>query len=285
MTTVLWLTLREAVRRRLVWALVAMTLLVVGVTGWGFERFVQISQQHGLLDATIRLGVSQLLILVAFMFSFVLAMTAVFFGAPAIAADVESGLMLGLLSRPLRRADFLLGRWLGLAILVVGYALLSGVLELAVTAALTGWVPPDPLVAVLYLAGEGVVLMTLALALSTRLSVVTGGAVAVVLFGLVWLIGILARFGAVLHIDALTQAGTVSQLVLPSDTLWRGVAASLQAPTALLAAATAGASQRADGFDAVFTGAAPTVAELAWVAIWIGLLLVGAVMSFRGRDL
>ena len=283
MTTILRLTVREAVRRRLVWALFVMTLLVVAVTGWGFQRFVEVAHQRGALDVEIRLAVSQLLILVAFMFSFVLAMTAVFFGAPAVAADVESGLMLGILSRPIRRADLLLGKWLGLAVLVVGYAVLSGAVEMAVTAALTGWVPPDPLAAVLYLACEGVVLMTLALLLSTRLSVVTGGAVAVILFGLVWLVGILARFGAVLHIDALTAAGTISQLVLPSDALWRGVAASLQAPTAFIAAAAG--VQGAGGFDQVFTGSPPTPAELAWVVIWVAVLLAAAVRLFRNRDL
>lgn len=284
MTTILRLTLREAVRRRLIWALFVMTVLVVVITGWGFERFVTISHQRHLLDAEISLGVAQLLLLVAFMFSFVLAMTAVFFGAPALAADVESGLMLGLLSRPLRRVDLVLGRWLGLAVLVIAYAALSGALEIAVTAALTGWVPPDPLGAVAYLAVEGLVLMTLALLLSTRMSAVTGGAVAVVLFGLVWLIGILARFGAVLHIDALTQAGVVSQLVLPSDALWRGVASSLQAPAALIAASVTG-GEGANGFNEVFTGSAPTVAELAWVVAWIAILLTGAVVLFRRRDL
>lgn len=284
MTTILRLTLREAVRRRLVWALFIMTLLVVAVTGWGFERFITLAHQRGLIEGEIRLAVSQLLLLVAFMFSFVLAMTAVFFGAPSVAADVESGLALGLLSRPIRRADLVLGKWLGLAVLVVCYAVFSGALEMTVAAVLTGWVPPDPPGAVLYLAGEGMVLMTLALLLSTRLSVVTGGAVAVILFGLVWLVGILARFGAALHIDALVQAGTISQLVLPSDALWRGAAASLQPPASLLLTAGA-AGGGGDGFDAVFVGSAPTGAELAWVAIWVALLLVGAVFLFRRRDL
>ena len=41
--------------------------------------------------------------------------------------------MLGVLSRPIRRADLLLGKWLGLAVLVVGYAVLSGAVEMAVT--------------------------------------------------------------------------------------------------------------------------------------------------------
>jgi ABC-2 type transport system permease protein len=281
-TTVLRLTLREAVRRRLVWALVALTLLVVTVTGWGFNQFVELGRQHGLLENEIRLEVSQLLVLVAFMFSFVLAMTAVFFGAPAIASDVESGLIQGVLARPIRRVDFLLGRWLGLAILVVAYAVFAGALEMGVAALLTGWVAPDPVGAVLYLGTQGVVLMTLALLLSTRFSVVTGGAIAVVLFGLAWLVGNLARVGAVLKIDALTQAGTISQLILPSDVMWRGVASSLEAPAAILAAVAG--PDAANGFGQLFGGSAPSGAELTWVAAWVALLLAGAVFSFNGRD-
>ena len=56
------------------------------------------------------------------MFSFVLAMTAAFLGAPAIAADLESGVAQAMLARPIRRADLVVGRWLGLAAVVVAYA-------------------------------------------------------------------------------------------------------------------------------------------------------------------
>ena len=66
------------------------------------------------------------------MFSFVLAMTAAFLGAPAVGADIESGVALALLARPLRRSDLLLGRWLGLAVAVVGYTIASGALAIGV---------------------------------------------------------------------------------------------------------------------------------------------------------
>ena len=72
---------------------------------------------------------SQVLILVAFMFSFVLAMTAAFLGAPSIAGDLESGVAHAMLARPIRRADLVVGRWIGLAAIVIFYAALSGLLR------------------------------------------------------------------------------------------------------------------------------------------------------------
>jgi ABC-type transport system involved in multi-copper enzyme maturation permease subunit len=68
--------------------------------------------------------------MLAFMFSFVLAMTAVFAGSPAIGPDIENGLLLAVLARPIRRSEVMLGRWLGLALVLVTYALVAGYLEL-----------------------------------------------------------------------------------------------------------------------------------------------------------
>ena len=69
---------------------------------------------------------SQVLILIAFMFSFVLAMSAAFLAAPAIASDVETGTVHAMLARPLRRGELVVGRWLGLSIVVALYAALLG---------------------------------------------------------------------------------------------------------------------------------------------------------------
>ena len=49
----------------------------------------------------------------------------------------------------------------------------------------------DPLIAPVYLAGEALVLLTLAIVLSTRIASVAGGAMAVVAFGLGWMAGVL----------------------------------------------------------------------------------------------
>ncbi len=278
------LTLREAVRRRLAWALFLLTVLVVVVTGWGFERFVALARQDGIAEDQLRLGVSQLLIMVAFMFSFVLAMVAVVFGSPAIAGDVESGVALAMLARPLRRSSYVVGRWLGLVAVVVAYAVVSGAMEIAVCGWITGWMPPQPVTAVLFLAGEGVVLLTFALALSTRLSMITGGAIAVVLFGLAWVIGLLGRFAALFGVDALQQAAAASQRLLPSDTFWIGATASLEPTHAQLAQAGFAGSIAAGRFGPFYVSGPPAAAELAWAIGWIALVLVAAVLLFERRE-
>jgi len=77
------------VLRRIRLGLVILTLVVVGLTGLGFNLVVDSARDRGVRELELIVGISQLLILVAFMFSFVLAITAAFLAAPAIASDVE----------------------------------------------------------------------------------------------------------------------------------------------------------------------------------------------------
>ena len=45
--TIATLTLREAVRRRLLWALIGLTVTIVAITGWGFARISELSPIGG----------------------------------------------------------------------------------------------------------------------------------------------------------------------------------------------------------------------------------------------
>jgi ABC-type transport system involved in multi-copper enzyme maturation permease subunit len=85
------LTVAEVVRRRIAWVLLGLTAVSVLLTTWGVERLVTLARNNDASELGIYFAVSQILILVAFMFSFVLAMTAAFVGAPAVGGDLESG--------------------------------------------------------------------------------------------------------------------------------------------------------------------------------------------------
>src|SRR2546423_10771810 len=65
------LTVQEASRRRLLLALVILTLIVVGFSAWGFHKITELAQA-----GEAQLISSQLLIVVTFMFSGVLALSA-----------------------------------------------------------------------------------------------------------------------------------------------------------------------------------------------------------------
>ena len=277
------LTIRELVRRRVVWVLAALSIVSVALIGWGLERLVTLARVDGVPELEIRIGVSQVLILVAFMFSFVLAMTAAFVGAPAIGGDLESGVAQAILARPVRRAAVLLGRWLGCACVVVAYTVLSGLLAIAVAIAVSGYGPPEPLLAVAFLAGQALVLLTLTLALGSVLPSIAAGAIAVVGFGLGWMAGVMAGVAAAFGVELLGRVAEASRWLLPSDGLWRGVIYGLEPPLVVLLAA--GRAARLADANPFYASAPPPVGFVIWSVVWIGLVLGLAAWWFERRDL
>jgi ABC-type transport system involved in multi-copper enzyme maturation permease subunit len=281
MLTIAKLTIGEAARRRVLWILVALALVAVALTAWGVSSLVNRAKDQGVSDLDVKFVVSQILIFIAFMFGFVLVMTAAFFGSPAIAGDLETGVAQALLARPLPRASYLMGRWLGLAIVIVGYAALAGSLAILAVGAVTGYYPPDPVLPIVYLAGQALVLLTLTVLLSTYVAPIAGGAIAVVAYGLAWMAGILGKIGIALGTAGLASVSDASRFLLPTDALWQGVVYGLE-PSFVI-------NQFGDEFVAAgnpfFAASAPAPVFIAWAAIWVVLALLLAISQIRRREL
>jgi len=277
------LTLREIARRRILWVLLGLSIASVVLVGWGVDRLVTFARAEDVDELQVRIGVSQVLILIAFMFSFVLAMSAAFLAAPAIASDVETGTVSAMLARPLRRAELVVGRWLGLALIVAGYAALSGLLAIVVVGLVSGHTPPSPGVAIAFLAFQSVAVLTLALALGTRLPSIAAGAITVVLFGLGWFAGVLSSVAVVFGAAPLGALGDTVRILIPTDGLWRGVIYGLEPPLVILA--TAGRNAQAMRANPFFAGEPPPAAFVAWSAAWVLLVLLAGIALFRRREL
>ena len=276
------LTLREASRRRLLIVGAILTVLLVGFTAWAFAQLTSLPCRDGRPCSPIETKAlaATLVILVTFMYSFVFTLGSVFVMAPALAAEVESGVALALLPRPIRRSDVVLGKWLGWGTLIAGYASATTALEFIAVHALVGYLPPYPIQAILFLVGESLVMLTLALLCSTRLPPMTGGIVALVLFGLSWMGGIAKAVGAALESDTVHNIGLASSLILPTDGLWRGALFHLE-PAVLTEAP---GISRAFAANPFFALAPPSLAYVAWTVAWIVLMLALAIFSFERRE-
>jgi ABC-type transport system involved in multi-copper enzyme maturation permease subunit len=281
--TIARLTIREAARRRLLLALALLTLMVIGLTGWGFQHLSTLTTADGapIPASELLLATSQVLVLVEFMFSAVLALSAVVVASPSISSEVESGVALAILARPVSRYQVVVGKWLGFAALIVVYVGATTALELLVVAFTTNYVPPGPVGLGAYLAAEGIVVMSLALVLSTWLSGMTAGVIALVLFFVAWIGGIAGAIGQVFGNAGISNAGTVSQLLLPTDALWRGSVYELEP---VIYRAVLGATTERAG-NPFFVQAPPSAAFLIWTACWVVLILSLAVWNFRRREM
>jgi ABC-type transport system involved in multi-copper enzyme maturation permease subunit len=257
--TIASLTIREAMRRRLLAALAAITIVLVALSAWGFDRL-----SHSM-----------------FMFSFVVALSASAIASPAISSEVESGVLMTVVSRPIRRSEILIGKWLGLAAMLLGYAAGVCLLEMGTVDAVSGYLPPNPVLVTVYLFCEGLLLLTLALVLSTRLPTMAAGVLGIAFFGGAWLAGVVGTLGTTFNIPALRAIGQVARFVLPTDGLWHGAIYYLE-PSSLMNHFVDQNGRNADPFLAL---GGPSWPYLLWVAVWFVAVMAAGVVSFERREL
>jgi ABC-type transport system involved in multi-copper enzyme maturation permease subunit len=211
-----------------------------------------------------------------------LALSASAIASPAVSGEMESGVLQTIVSRPIRRSAVMIGKWLGLAFLVAGYSVGVAALEMAVVDWVSGFLPRNPVAVAAYLFAEGAVLLTLVLAISTRLSTLATGVLGVALFGSAWLSGVVGALGTTFKISALRTVGQVARYVLPTDGLWHGAIYYLE-PSTFIASRVAEAP--GSGGDPFFALAPPSWQFLAYSTIWFLAVLGAGLVGFERREL
>jgi ABC-type transport system involved in multi-copper enzyme maturation permease subunit len=273
------LTLREAARRRVLLALAVLTVVLLLLSGWGFSRLAAEYGTTTLTSGEARLAASTVLNLVMFGFSLIAALGTAFLAGPTLSGETESGIALAVLARPIRRSAFLLGKWLGLVAFGSGFVVLAGLAQCLVVRWTVDYWPPQPVAALALLAGQTIVLLTLAVLLSTAISPMASGVVAVGLFGATWVAGVVGGVGAALGNDSVARVGSVSRMLLPTDGLWRGAMHGFQDPALLT-------QFGADLDGHPFLSEAPlTATYLAWAALWVAMVWGLAAASFVRKNL
>jgi ABC-type transport system involved in multi-copper enzyme maturation permease subunit len=275
--TVATLTLQEAARRRVLRSLAVLTVLLLALSAWGFSRID--AEFGGLTSGEAKVAGSTVLNLVMFGLSLISALGTAFLAGPTLAGEIESGVALAVMTRPIPRAAVLVGKWLGLVTFGSGFVAVAGLTQLVIVRATVGYWPSHPLTGLALLAAQTTVLLTLGLLLSTAISPMASGIVAVGLFGATWIAGVVGSVGEALDNDSVSRIGTVSRMLLPTDGLWRGAMNAFQDPALLL--------QVGSGIEeSPFLSMSPlTTTYLAWTGLWVAVVLGLAGLAFQRRDL
>jgi ABC-type transport system involved in multi-copper enzyme maturation permease subunit len=280
--TLAGLTLREAARRRVLWALAALTVALLVLSAWGFSRLAATEfNGSALTSGESRLTASIVLNLVMFGLSLIAALGTAFLASPTLAGEIESGQALAMLARPVRRSAVLVGKWLGLVAFGSGFVAAAGLAQFLIVKVTVGYWPPQPVAGLALLAAQTTALLTLGLLLSTAISPMASGIVAVGLFGTTWIAGVVGGIGEALGNEGVAQVGTISRMLLPTDGLWRGAMHAFQDPIGL----TQFGDPAVEGGFPFLSEAPLTPMYLAWAGLWIAVVLGLAGLAFQRRDL
>lgn len=271
------LTLREAARRRILLAALGLGLLFLAVYGAGLHFMHRDLVRSG--EALNLLLSNQLynLILLAglYVVNFLFAVIAVLTSVDTVSGEIASGTIQSLVSKPVRRWQVLLGKWLGFVLMLTLYLVLMAGGVMGIHRVITGYRVPNAGQGLILIWLNGLLLLNVTLLGGARLSTLANGVMVLAAYGIAFIGGWIEQIGALLQSATAVNVGIVTSLLLPSEALWRCAAYAMRSPLGDLL----GSSPFTLG------GSVPSPLMVGYALFYAAAALGLAMWSFSRRDL
>jgi ABC-type transport system involved in multi-copper enzyme maturation permease subunit len=274
------MTFREAIRRRIVLTGLVLGILFLIVYSVGFRMiFIEISREtaaDGTAFARVALNEMSNFLLLAGLYAvaFLSVAMGALLSADTLAGEISSGTIQTIVTKPVRRSDVVLGKWLAFAGLLALYLLLmSGGAVLSVFFQ-SGYLPRNvlPGLSLIYL--EALLVMTFSLACSSAMPALATGGMVFGLYGLAFIGGWIEQIGAIFNNQTAVQVGIATSLVFPTEAIWRRAAFEMQSAL--------GAALQMTPF---VTLSVPNLLMVVYAVLYLLIALAAAVRVFKNRDM
>ena len=227
--TIAQLTWLEARRRRIVLAAVlcGVAFLAVFATAAYFVPPRNPSATSALLA---RMQLQAMTLAGLYAVNFLAVAFAVMLPVDSLSGEISSGVIQTIASKPVRRVDIVLGKWIVFWLMLAAYILFMVMGIVAIMWLFTGFAQQDLLPALGLMQLEVSVLLSITIAGGVRLSTVTNGIVAFAFYMVGFIGGWIEQIGVFVGNAASRYIGTAISLVSPTDALWRLAMHELQPP-------------------------------------------------------
>lgn len=270
------LTFREAARRKILWAALILGIAFLALYGVGVY-FIEKEIARSVMSrnaAGVRETYSFLLMAGLYVVNFLVIMMTVLTSVDTLAGEIASGTVQAIVTKPLRRYEIVLGKWLGFAAMLMLYIVLMGGGVAAVMYALTRYAVPGLLVGLSLMGLEGLTLLSVCVLGGTSLSTLANGVLAFGLYGLAFVGGWIEQIGSLLHNETAVNIGILSSLLMPSEALWKRAAYEMQSS---LSASI--------GMSPFASTSVPSPMMIVYAVLYVAVMLGLALRQFTRRDL
>lgn len=286
------LTLREALRKKIVLAGVVLTLLFLALYATGVHFAMASLSQSGVQGHTpgglagarafVEFQAAMFLFMGLFVANMIGALVAVFSACGAVSGELEQGTLQSLAARPIRRSHLILGKWLGYSAMLALYVGALFSLLILIVYSQSGWSPPNVTLAGLAFIAGAIVILSAALFGSVLLPTAANAVVILMLFMTALVGGLMEQIGVLIGKETLFTTGVVSSLIMPTDALYRYSIHLLQPP---LNPASAFMPQGAASMGPFGSASPPSAWMLVYALLFTIVLLNAAIAAFSKRDL
>jgi ABC-type transport system involved in multi-copper enzyme maturation permease subunit len=273
--TIAAMTFAEARRRKILTAALLLGLAFLAVYATGFY-FADKGLRASPRTTDLQRRVALMLVVMAGLYAvnFLTIMAAILLPVDTLSGEIESGVMQTLATKPIRRSEILLGKWVGFGCVLALYLALMAGGVLVVARVIGGFTPPNVWIGLPLMLLEGVLFLSISIAGGTRLGTLANGVMGFGLFGLAFIGGWMEQIGTRLGSAATRDVGIVSSLLVPSEALWQMAAYHMQPPVMRDVPVTPFAA-----------ASLPSPAMVVWAGAYVVMVIGIALWNLRRRDL
>jgi Cu-processing system permease protein len=274
------MTFLEAIRRRIVLTGLILGILFLIIFSIGFRMISTEVANDGLARPDLMARVMQsemssfMLNAGLYAVAFLSVAMAALLGADSLAGEISSGTIQTILTKPIRRSDVVLGKWLGFAGLLALYLLLMAGGTVLIAYITTGYLPPNVLKALSLMYLETLLVMTFSLACSSAMPALATGGTVFGLYGLAFIGGWIEQIGAIFNNQTAVQVGIVTSLLFPTEAIWRRATFEMQTALATVM-----------DISPFVTHSVPSQIMMFYALLYLMVTLTAAIRIFQNRDI
>ncbi len=213
------LTVREARRRKILWVALLMGFGFLAAFALGFHAIVTEMEQHANLEEALTIS-GLLLTTGLYAANLLVALLAVLISVTAVSSEIDSHTIEAIVTKPIRRSEILLGKWLGFTLLLALYILLLAGGLILIVYVRTGVTLSNIPAGIALMLLQGCIILSVTLLGGTRLSTLANGVLAFMMFGIAFLGGWIEQIGALLENETAVNIGIITSLLMPMQVLW-----------------------------------------------------------------
>lgn len=206
--------------------------------------------------------------------NFLVVMMSILTPVDTLSGEIASGAIQSLVTKPMRRSEIVLGKWLGFFLLTAAYLLLMAGGVILISRLIGGLVVANVPGGLALMLLEAAILLSLSIAGGTRFSTLANGVMCFGLFGLAFIGGWVEQLGALFANQVTQNIGVVISLILPTEAMWRYAAWQMQSPFIRELALTPFGSPNV-----------PSPLMVAWAVGYALVVLLVGIRLFAKRDL
>lgn len=276
------LTFREAIRRRIMLAglILGVSFLIIFSIGFHFilsqvrSMAATSSPSQGIARIADVESMNAFVMMGLYAATFLSIAMAALLGADTLAGEINSGTIQTIVTKPIRRSDIVLGKWLGFAGLLGLYLLLMAGGIIVNVFFQTSYVPDHLLLGLSLIYLEALLVMTITLMCSAAFPALATGGIVFGLYGLAFIGGWIEQFGSMIQNQTAVKIGIITSLIIPSEVLWKRAAFEMQSPLSGIL-----------GMSPFSATSVPSPLMIFYAVLYLVAALILSIRIFQKRDL